>query len=152
MQPQALQSLPTELRTPPLPLIALVGSPEVHREFGVWATQVLRPPMVAMAVADANEPVLARLFGELSLCEFEMGIKLQVGLLVTGSRCSSAGNTRRTRPPGQTYACCNAAVPKNAGTKKPPKPFATPEGILKADWFSKQRQRRAAVALAFVER
>jgi hypothetical protein len=40
----------------------------------------------------------------------------------------------------------------HAGAKKAPKPFATPEGILKADWFLKQRQRRAAVALAFVER
>jgi hypothetical protein len=64
MQPQALQSLPQELRTPPLPLVALVGSPEVHREFGVWASQVLRPPLVAVAVADANEGVLTRLFGE----------------------------------------------------------------------------------------
>jgi hypothetical protein len=27
-----------------------------------------------------------------------------------------------------------------------------PEGILKADWFAKQRQRRAAVALAIVDR
>lgn len=36
--------------------------------------------------------------------------------------------------------------------KKQRKPFSTPDGILKADWFQKQRQRRAAVAVAFVQR
>jgi hypothetical protein len=40
-----------------------------------------------------------------------------------------------------------------AGPKKgPPKPYSTPDGILKAEWFLKQRQRRAAVALVLIQR
>lgn len=57
-------SLPAECRTPPLPLAALVGAPDVHRDFGLWASQVLRPPLVAVAVAEPNEAVLTRFFGE----------------------------------------------------------------------------------------
>jgi hypothetical protein len=62
--PAAVQQLPAELRTPPLPLVALLCHPEVHGAMGVWASQVLRPPLVAIAAAEPNEAVLARLFGK----------------------------------------------------------------------------------------
>ena len=62
--PSSLSALPAELRTPPLPPVALVGHPEVHRDIGVWASQVLRPPLVALSVADATEQSLVRALGE----------------------------------------------------------------------------------------
>lgn len=54
---------PPELRTPPLPLVALVGSPELHREAGAFFSQTLRPPIVSVGVAEAKEQLLSRLFG-----------------------------------------------------------------------------------------
>jgi hypothetical protein len=60
----AVQQLPPELRTPPLPLVALVGHPELHAAVGAWMSQVLRPPILCHAVAEPSEPIVARLFGE----------------------------------------------------------------------------------------
>lgn len=148
-------ALPSELRTPPLPLVALVGHPEVHRDLGVWASQVLRPPLVAIAVADANESVLARLFG---------GYQRATHALPWRCPCCRSCRPRAlataARGPAPVDCPCSAYAPapraraglRAAGVKKVPKPFAVPDGILKADWFLKQRQRRAAVALAFVDR
>lgn len=61
--PSSVSLLPAELRTPPLPPVVLVGHPEVHRDIGVWASQVLRPPLVALAVPDATPESLLRVFG-----------------------------------------------------------------------------------------
>lgn len=61
--PSTVSSLPAELRTPPLPPVVLVGHPEVHRDIGVWASQVLRPPLLALAVPDATADSLLRVFG-----------------------------------------------------------------------------------------
>lgn len=95
-----MNSLPPELRTPPLALIAFIGCPELHKDVGAYFNATLRPPFVSVGLAEPSEPLLLRLFG--------------------GQRAT--------------------------------KPFSTPDGILKADWFVKQRQRRAAVAVAFVPR
>eukprot|EP00882_Tetradesmus_deserticola_P019658 GHRQ01021179.1.p1 GENE.GHRQ01021179.1~~GHRQ01021179.1.p1 ORF type:complete len:191 (+),score=59.16 GHRQ01021179.1:301-873(+) len=95
-----MNALPSELRTPPLPVIAFVGCPELHKDVGSYFNHTIRPPFFAVGLAEANESLLVRLFG----------------------------------------------------VKRQPKPFSTPDGILKADWFAKQRQRRAAVAVAFVPR
>lgn len=53
-----------ELRTPPLPLVVLVGVPDAHRALGTWASQALRPPLMAYGVAEPSEATLAAFFGE----------------------------------------------------------------------------------------
>ncbi len=58
-----MNSYPTELRTPPLPLVAFVGVTDVQKEIGTYFSQVLRPPLVSVGVAEASGTLLARLFG-----------------------------------------------------------------------------------------
>ena len=60
--PPPLVALPPLLSTPPLPVVALVGMAELHREVGAFLAS-LRPPVVSMGVPAASAPLLARLFG-----------------------------------------------------------------------------------------
>ena len=59
-----VQSFPPEHRTPPLPLIALVGCPEHHKEVGDYFVQLLRPPLVSLSSAEPVEQFLPRAFSE----------------------------------------------------------------------------------------
>lgn len=61
--PSVLNTYPPEIRTPPLPLVAFVGCQELHKDIGTFFSQVLRPPLVSLGVADASEHLLTRLFG-----------------------------------------------------------------------------------------
>ena len=55
---------PPEHRTPPLPLIALVGCPEFHKEVGDYFVQQLRPPLVSLSSAEPVEQFVPRAFSE----------------------------------------------------------------------------------------
>lgn len=59
-----MNNLPAELRTPPLPLIAFIGCPELHKDVGMYFNQTLRPPFFSVGLAEPNEQLLIRLFGE----------------------------------------------------------------------------------------
>jgi hypothetical protein len=58
--------LPNELRTPPLPVIAFVGCPALHKDMGSYFNHTIRPPFFSVGLAEANESLLVRLFGECS--------------------------------------------------------------------------------------
>ena len=68
-----------EHRTPPLPLIALIGCPEHHKDVGDFFVQHLRPPLVSLSSTEPVEQFVPRAFGESSpqgagwhacVCEF----------------------------------------------------------------------------------
>jgi hypothetical protein len=63
-----MNALPAELRTPPLPVTAFVGCPELHKEVGTYFNATLRPPLFSVGLAEANESLLGRLFGEADHC------------------------------------------------------------------------------------
>lgn len=76
---------------------------------------------------------------------------MTLGMVLLRALCIKAvpASTLRRREPHPTpcpHGCGEGA------RKGPPKPYATPDGIVKADWFLKHRQRRAAVALVLVPR
>lgn len=76
-----MNQYPAELRTPPLPLVALVGSPELHREVGSYFSQGLRPPVVSVVgVAEPNEQLLGRLFGPRKAAEVRILCSALLGL------------------------------------------------------------------------
>jgi hypothetical protein len=146
--------LPAELTRPPLPLVALVGQPEVHRELGLWASQVLRPPLIAIAVSDTSEAVLSRVFGASGgeLQARRPAIRRPASQPLAEQACAASLAPRAACARLDQPVSPHPSPPRRAGAKKPPKPFAAPEGILKADWILKHRQRRAAVAVALVDR
>ncbi|MEW5315259.1 MAG: hypothetical protein WDW38_006702 [Sanguina aurantia] len=96
-----VNSYPPEYRTPPLPLIALLGCPEHHKDVGDYLVQQHRSPLVSLSSAEPLDSFVPRVFGP--------------------------------------------ARKSHASVAKPP-------GIFKADWFTKHRGKRPAVALAFVSR
>lgn len=53
----------TEVRTPPLPLVALVGCADVHKDVGYYLSTAMRPPLVSLAVPDAGDQLLSHVFG-----------------------------------------------------------------------------------------
>ena len=56
---------PLEYRTPPLPLVALIGCNEVHKEVADFFVHQLRPPLVSLfTTAEATEQFVARNFGK----------------------------------------------------------------------------------------
>ena len=56
---------PLEYRTPPLPLVALIGCNEVHKEVADFFVHQLRPPLVSLFTsAEATEQFVARNFGK----------------------------------------------------------------------------------------
>lgn len=55
---------PQEHRTPPLPLVALLGVPELHREISDYFIQQHRPPLVFHGSSEPLEQFVARAFGE----------------------------------------------------------------------------------------
>jgi hypothetical protein len=59
-----MNQLAAELRTPPLPVLALINCPELHKDIGTYFNATLRPPLFFVSLPEANETVLARLFGE----------------------------------------------------------------------------------------
>ncbi|GAX76923.1 hypothetical protein CEUSTIGMA_g4370.t1 [Chlamydomonas eustigma] len=100
----SVQSLyPLEYRTPPLPLVALVGCNEAHKDVADFFVHQLKPPLVSLfTTAEATEQFVARNFGP----------------------------GKRGLPPS----------------------VEPPPGILKADWLSKHRGKKPAVALVLVPR
>lgn len=55
---------PLEYRTPPLPLVALIGSVDYHRDFADFFVHQLRPPLVTLhGAAELTEQFVARHFG-----------------------------------------------------------------------------------------
>lgn len=62
-----MNQLPAELRTPPLPVISFINCPELHKDIGTYFNATLRPPLFFVSLPEANEAVLARLFGK-ELC------------------------------------------------------------------------------------
>jgi len=75
-----------------------------------------------------------------------------VGVAATLSSCTARGSCC-LHTPAATACEQSVRLTVGAGPKKgPPKPYSTPDGILKAEWFLKQRQRRAAVALVLIQR
>lgn len=60
-----VNSYPPEYRTPPLPLIALLGCPEHHKDVGDYLVQQHRPPLVSLSSAEPLDSFVPRVFGEL---------------------------------------------------------------------------------------
>jgi hypothetical protein len=58
-----MQHLAPELRTPPLPVVALVGCPELHKDVGAFFGATMRPPFYSVGLAEPNEAALQRMFG-----------------------------------------------------------------------------------------
>jgi len=55
---------PLEYRTPPLPLVALIGCPEVHKDVADFFVHQLRPPLVSLFTStEPTEQFLSRNFG-----------------------------------------------------------------------------------------
>lgn len=54
---------PQEHRTPPLPLVALLGCVELHKDVGDYFIQQLRPPLVALGCTEPLEQFVPRAFG-----------------------------------------------------------------------------------------
>ncbi|GIM12975.1 hypothetical protein Vretimale_16160, partial [Volvox reticuliferus] len=54
---------PQEHRTPPLPLVALLGCPELHRDIGDYFIQHHRPPLVFHGSNEPLEQFVSRAFG-----------------------------------------------------------------------------------------
>ena len=57
-----MESYPAELVTPPLALVALLGSPELHAPLGEFLRSHHKPPINSVGVADPL--AVGRLFGE----------------------------------------------------------------------------------------
>lgn len=55
-----------EHRTPPLPLVALIGNPEYHKDAADYFVQQLRPPLVSLSSTEPVEQFVPRAFGESS--------------------------------------------------------------------------------------
>lgn len=53
-----------DLRTPPLPLVACINCPELHKDVGAYFNANSRSPVFAVSLPEANETVLARMFGK----------------------------------------------------------------------------------------
>lgn len=58
---QALYS--PESRTPPLPLISIIGCPEYHKDVAEFFVQQLRPPLVSLCANESVEQFVPRAFG-----------------------------------------------------------------------------------------
>lgn len=90
-------SYPLEFRTPPLPLVALIGCAEVHKDVADFFVHHLRPPLVSLfTTAEATEQFIARNFGKLP-----MHVHMEAYILI-GACCDRAWQTsmRDDRPPG----------------------------------------------------
>lgn len=101
-----MNQLAAELRTPPLPVLAFINCPELHKDIGTYFNATLRPPLFFVSLPEANEAVLARLFGE--------GWHHNSPL-----RATSGADGAPTAP------CLHTGTPKQQ------KAFHTPDGILK---------------------
>jgi hypothetical protein len=55
---------PPEHRTPPLPLVALIGCSEYHKDIGDYFTQQHRPLLVSLSSSEPLEQFVPRAFGE----------------------------------------------------------------------------------------
>ncbi|KAL6759174.1 hypothetical protein V8C86DRAFT_1349583 [Haematococcus lacustris] len=58
-----ISSQPPEQRTPPLPLIALVGCPEYHKDVSDYFVSQLKPPLVSLSANEPVEQFVHRYFG-----------------------------------------------------------------------------------------
>jgi hypothetical protein len=117
-----MNALPPELRTPPLPVVALVGCAELHKELGAYFNANLRPPLFSVGLAEANESLLGRLFGASGVgCGEEEG---------GGGGLKSC----ERRDVMQRWLPCTHAThtqPPTGSVRQAIKPFSTPDGILK---------------------
>ena len=127
-----------ELVTPPLGLVALLGRPELHPALREPLRSQLRPPLESVGVGDLAE--------------------------------ATSVLTRRKRngpsaaaPPAPVNPLIPPVVPVGLGPAQTPALGATDgsgssnrtestrrRGVLRADWTRKHRERRPAVALAFL--
>lgn len=63
-----MNTFPPETRTPPLPVIAFIGCPELHKDVGSFFNHTIRPPFFSVGLAEPSESLLVRLFGEQAGC------------------------------------------------------------------------------------
>ena len=62
-----MEYYPSELVTPPLALVALLGCPELHSTVGEFLRSQHRPPINSIGVAEPQSA--ARLFGKSPTCK-----------------------------------------------------------------------------------
>ena len=71
-----MEYYPSELVTPPLALVALLGCAELHSTVGEFLRSQHRPPINSIGLADPQSA--ARLFGELTTCKLYHSVELLV--------------------------------------------------------------------------
>ena len=129
-----------ELVTPPLGLVALLGRPELHPALREHLRSQLRPPLESVGVGDLAEAtsVLTR--------------RKRNG----PSAAPPAAPVNPLIPPVAPGGIGPAQIPaqgatEGSGSSNPSDGTDAPRrGVLRADWTRKHRERRPAVALAFL--
>ena len=116
--------LPSELKTPPLGAVALVGLPSVHASISAHLRSELRPPLHSISVASVD--AAAQLFP---------------------ARKPKPGGENAPQVRGLTPASRAAALDGCAAAQVLPL-----SGVLRADWLTKHRQHRPALAVVFFQR
>ena len=129
-----------ELVTPPLGLVALLGRPELHPALREHLRSQLRPPLESVGVGDLAEAtsVLTR--------------RKRNGPSAAPPQAPANPLIPPVVPvglgPAQTPA---QGATDGSGTSNPSDGTDAPRrGVLRADWTRKHRERRPAVALAFL--
>ena len=137
-----MDSLPAELKTPPLGAVALVGLPAVHAAISAHLRSELRPPLhrrvcsacaVCVPTPDAAAGCSVSVAGTDAAAQLFPARKPKPAVDLSQARFEARG-----RPPLHADATAGAQAPL--------------AGILRADWLTKHRQHRPAVAVAFFAR
>lgn len=130
-----MEFYPAELTSPPVPLVALIGKPELHVSIGDFLRTQNVPRVHSIGIQDAHSA--AGTFGE--------GRRLPplpaaaADRLLLFPACAPAHHT--------LLPCCVFA-----GIKKMTHSSGPPGGILKAGWLRKHRNACPAVAAVLVDR
>lgn len=131
-----MEFYPAELTSPPVPLVALVGKPELHLSIGDFLRTQNVPRVHSIGIQDAHSA--AGTFGEGR--RLPLPPPLPPGAATSGCRQRSHGLL--AHPCGMM----------RAGFKKVASSSSPPAGILKAGWLRKHRTARPAVAAVLVDR
>ena len=131
-----------ELMTPPLGLVALLGRPELHPALREHLRSQLRPPLESVGVGDlaeATSVLTRRKRNGPSAAPPPAPTNPLIPPVVPLSQAQVP-----TQAPGATDGSGSPVISAD-GTEG-----SSRQGLLRADWTRKHRERRPAVALAFL--
>ena len=131
-----------ELMTPPLGLVALLGRPELHPALREHLRSQLRPPLESVGVGDlaeATSVLTRRKRNGPSAAPPPAPTNPLIPPVVPLAQAQVP-----TQAPGATDGSGSPVISAD-GTDR-----SSRQGLLRADWTRKHRERRPAVALAFL--